>query len=265
MERKPRTRQLDKLMVRTLCEKRGIYTLEGFEHEFYKFLIWASKAEDKTESEILKDYQNTPKKAWNGEPVGVTQAKRLADFFGYMGNYGRLQETPPSRWQQLLNSSKSLSFMQPCFESSNLGLFGEQCLMDDKANLRKVEISSIWKLQISYNINESVFIALRSSKETHQLTPVVKSKFSFEEMTKGNYRFPAETWLTFPYNDGLGFREFIAIKSNRIPLHPKSEDDPTRMEQSDLDIFAHALLSQEEPYQIARYPFILVDSFEAVP
>jgi hypothetical protein len=254
--KQPRNRQLEKSVVRTLCEKKGIYTVEGFELAFYQYLLSSLKGQD--EDAVLKNYLNTPTRAWNGEAVGVRQAEKLADFFGYFGDYTRLQTLPSSRWQYLITSKDTASFIKPKFESCSLALYGEVQDKKNDKNLREIPISVFWRLEVCLNSNESLFVALRSDNEIHQLAPASSSRFSFEKIKKDHFGFPGNKWLNFPIEFGLGFREIIAIKSQSIPIHPKGSGDPTSLSQLELDLFANALISQDSDFQLARYPFWLV-------
>lgn len=265
MERKPRKRQLDSAMIRTLCEQKGIYSLPSFETEFYRFLDQASHTTNTDDN--LKNYANSPSNAWRNKPVGVKQAERLADFFGFYGNYEKLRVPPHSSWQQVLMQNNSNELLTPIFKSSDLGLFGEEPTKENDGNLPKVCISDLWKLRVSAKKNESVFLALRSKNAICQLAPNSSEQFLLKEVKTDTFEFPNDKWFNFPSAYGTGFREYIAIISKHLPIQTKGADDPPALLNIELNMFADALLHQDEPFKVARFPFLLVheSEYDSIP
>lgn len=240
-----RSERLNPAMVKAFAKTKRLTSFKQFELAMIKFL------------NVAKDQVNTTAaKAWGGEEMDRNRAKKVAEFFGLGQDYSQLQTPPDPQWVKLLQ--------QYCVEERFFKLMSSKNKLDlidygfnKEDGLTQIPLKTQWRIELSGQPDEQVFMLLRSSGQFYLLAPLnVAADF--------NNTFDSETLIypqrqiKFNQNDGIGWREFIAIKAKAIPFAPRHPDEGFSLELNELERFAHQLLEDNESVEVARYAFMLV-------
>ncbi len=200
------------------------------------------------------------RKAWNGECVDKGPARKLADCLG-LNDFLPLLQTDPevSPWGRLMaDDSLRASFLQfvPKAETDLRLVRLESGSRED--GLPRVALNAAWFLICSGRRDQEVFLLIRSHDRFVQLAPVEGEHF-VNRFEGASLRYPTLGCLEFESADGKGWRQFVAVRANRIPMPSRGPLTGYDLTLSELDQLALRLLA---PVQ-GRLD-LAVDSFEFV-
>jgi len=253
--RRIRCVQLDAEKVRFYASKKGIKTVARLEMHYRQ----AHDVPDGMSVGVVD-------KAWNGGCVDKKPATKLAKCLG-LDDYVPLLETDfqSSPWKKLICDNalheRFFEFIPERDNDLRLVRFG---LEQEGADLPEIPLGTRWSLEIFGRPRQELFLLLRSHERFFQLAPVDGDGFA-NKLQGASLRYPTQTALEFEPADGTGWRQFIAIRANRIPITHRGLTTGHECTLPELDLFALRLLNQKKEPDIAvdTYEFVLTESVSA--
>jgi len=205
-------------------------------------------------------------KAWKGnKPVDKPQAQRLAECLG-LPDWFPLERREPhsSPWKDLITEKRfSVPFMRFIPEDADdERLFSISSDEEEGEALPHHPLDIRWHLAFRGSREQELFILLRSKDRFFQVAPIEGERFP-NRFTGHTLRYPSKGGgLEFTEADGTGWRQFIAIRANRIPTMPRNDVTGYECTLDDLELLARRLMDREKPEDIAveTYEFMLTDS-----
>lgn len=200
-------------------------------------------------------------KGWNGGCVDRKPALLLAQCLG-LPDFVPLLKSPPGGgcWATLVDDPRFhadfLRFVPRRDDDSRLVRLGSA---RDDDRLDRVPVNTSWCLQLRGRKGEAVFILLRSEQRFFQLAPICGDGFAntFDGRT---LRYPLSEWLEFEAADGVGWRQFIAVRARALPIMPRQFTTGFECTLEELELFAHRLLCGPETtdVKVDIYEFMLI-------
>lgn len=237
--------KLSAATVRALARARNMDTLAKFELAMLKFL----KVPDGQSN-------TTAHNAWYGKPMDKSRAESVAQFFGLGKDYFLLQEPPEPKWVELLNThalrSDFLEFI-PAQTALDLVDFG----FHNPEGLNGIDLTTRWRLAFDGNPGEQIFVLMRSTNKFVLVAPL-NAEADFNNRFEGETLLYPQRFIGFAQNEGIGWRELIAIKAEKIPFSPRHPDEGFMVSHDELERFSHQLIEQNEQIEVSRFAFVLV-------
>ena len=200
------------------------------------------------------------RKAWNGDCVDKGPARKLASCLG-LNDFLLLVQTDPdiSPWGRLMSDeslrASFLSFVPKAERDLRLVRLESGSRED---GLPRFPLNAAWFLTCSGRRGQEVFLLIRSRDRFVQLAPVDGAHF-VNRFGGSVLHYPARGSLEFESADGTGWRQFVAVRANRIPMPSRGPLTGYVLTSSDLDQLALRLST------LARgRSDLAVDTFEFV-
>lgn len=200
------------------------------------------------------------RKAWNGECVDKGPARKLAFCLGLSDFLPLLQTDPEiSPWGRLMADetlrASILKFVPKADADLRLVRLEIGSCED---GLPRVHLNTRWSLFCSGSRGQEVFLLIRSNDRFMQLAPVEGERY-VNRFEGADLRYPTQGSLEFESADGTGWRQFVAVRANRIPMPLRGPLTGYDLTLGELD---QPALRLSMPAQ--RPPDLAVDTFELV-
>lgn len=232
---------LDPIKVRSYAKSCGIKSKNDLQDHYNNIFEGTGRGAD-----------GTPEKAWNGVRLRRQFAQTIAELFGLSSYIPLLADQGLTVWSRLIHDDNLQgSFMRlhlaseagsPLFDFSKF----QAC---DKNEIDRININEDWYLSLQGKEGSSVMIIFQSAGEFFQLAPLNHADFRNIILERQALRYPLKGYIPFDKRFGEGWRRFIAIKANYIPLAAKSEDTGYRILPIELEQFA-LRLEQDSQNQV---------------
>lgn len=247
--RRNRCVRLDAEKVRAYARKLGVETAQQLE------ILYRARIRVPETMSV-----GVVRKAWNGDCVDKGPARKLADCLG-LSDFSALLQTDPevSPWGRLMSdASLRASFLtfvpQTAAELRLVRL--ENGSRED--GLPRIALNAAWSLTCSGRRGQEVFLLIRSHDRFVQLAPVDGEHF-VNRFAGIGLRYPARGSLEFESADGTGWRQFVAVRANRIPMPSRGPLTGYTLTSSELDQLALRLSTAA-----GERSDLAVDTFEFV-
>lgn len=252
--RQPRSVVLSPIKVRAFLAERNIYSLRNFETDY------TSKKGDERGARL-----GAPKQAWHGEKIDSTKALDVACYLG-LDSYSPLMPDSRSLWEELINDpAKHCAFMRVHAEDpGQLGLLNfSNCFDHEPEPNMTHRMTERLHLNLLGNIGDHYFILFKTRDKFEIIAP--KQCTNCINRNHGEIlRYPQNNgFLAFNPQEGIGFREFIAIRiPQRIPFSPASTQIGNIISREELNRFAAGVKMDSrirESIAVSRYAFMLIN------
>lgn len=237
---------LDSAKIRTLLRRNEINSLLHFEDVFFEF-----------SNGNVQGIESAPKNAFYGKKMEIKSAKAIADFMG-KDNYHTLCQPMPSKWEELLTHHLSEeNFFDFITHKNSLGLIDLD--FDKKGDLAQIPVSTRWSLTIHGKLDDKVLVIFRSHKDFFVLAPIDHPTSHFINLfSSDRLTIPAKP-VRFDKNEGIGYREFIVVKSTYLPFKAKTKAENFYTHIEELESFAHRMFESKKKFEVCTYEFELIN------
>ncbi len=254
MKKRNRGVVLNKTKVRYYAQAKGMASLLAFEMGYIRYFS-------------ISEGQNigAPRKAWQGEKLDKSFAKKIAEVLGLQDYQLLLLEPLQSPWASLIeNKSHQVDMMT--FQLADIAdkklIDIEDFQKDSLNNLDEISIQKSWYLNLKGKEEDQFFILLQSQDMVFQLAPLnFEGYISLIPKRATRLRYPAKQKpnFTFGAEYGLGWRLCTVIRSSYLPISIKSVKTGFTLSLQALDEFALRLTEHKNiPIAVDFYEFMLV-------
>ncbi|MFD2110761.1 hypothetical protein [Thiorhodococcus fuscus] len=200
------------------------------------------------------------RKAWNGECVDKEPARKLADCLG-LNDFLPLLRTDPEvgPWGRLMADESLRASILKFVPAADTDLRLVRLESGSREEgLPRVSLKTAWFLLCSGRRDQELFLLIRSRTRFVQLAPLEGEPF-VNRFEGSGLRYPAQGSLEFEASDGMGWRQFVALRAHRIPM-------PLRGPLTGYDLTLNELdqLALRVSMPVQGRPDLAVDTFEFV-
>ncbi|EXJ13302.1 hypothetical protein [Imhoffiella purpurea] len=200
------------------------------------------------------------RKAWSGDCVDKGPASKLADCLGLKDFLPLLRTDPDiSPWGRLMADASLRAGILRFVPRTDTDL---RLVRLDSApcedGLPRIPLNAAWFLSCSGRRDQELFLLIRSRDRFVQLAPL-DGEYFVNRFEGADLRYPARGNLEFESADGLGWRQFVAVRANRIPMPSRGPLTGYDLTLSELDQLALRLTAP-----VRERPDLAVDTFDLV-